>query len=85
MLPEPVKLDPKDASALKELSEKQQGVMEFVQLVTQQGEQRISKLKAETADLWDNLRVKHNLDLEHVNYTLDNDGENIVPVTMRLV
>lgn len=84
-MPNKIKLEPSEAKALQNLSVKQQAISEFVQLVTSQGEQRLSSLRNETADVWDKLRKKYDLDLEHVNYTLDNDGEHIIPISQRFV
>ena len=51
----------------------------------EQGERRGRELQEETGQFWIRARSKYNLDLDHVNYTLDNDGEHIIPITMKLV
>lgn len=84
-LPEKVKLDAKDATALKQLGDKQRAVADFVQLISQQGEKRLAELQGQTNDFWTMAKNKYNLPLETVNYTLDNDGEHIIPISMKLI
>lgn len=82
-LPTKVKLSPKDASELKQLSVKAESIRTFIQTVTEQGEKRIVALQNETAEFWQRAAETYNLDIMHVNYTLGPDGEHAVPMAMR--
>ena len=79
-----VKLDAADAKTMRDLSDKQFAVQQFVQTVQQQGEQRMAELKANSRETWAVLKDKYSLDLQHVTYNLDDDGTHLVPIAVRL-
>jgi len=78
-----VALDPVDTKALKKLHDSQQGVAQFVDMVTKQGEMRLQQVQEEGRDIWAKIAKKYNLDLEKCAYTLSNDGTSLVLTGVR--
>ncbi len=83
-LPTRVKLSKPEAAALRKLNDKKAGVEAFTRTIMQQGEARLAELQAEGRSVWEGIRVAHDLDLDNVNYNLDEDGETLIPVGMKL-
>jgi uncharacterized protein (DUF2342 family) len=83
-LPTKIKLEGDLARRLRKLNDHQQAIQQFVAMVTQQGEGRLSELVAEGRQIWSDIAKRHGIDLENVQWNLDKDGETIVPVGMRL-
>jgi hypothetical protein len=84
ILPQKIKLDGDLAKRLKKLNDKQVAVQSFVQMIARQGEERIAELTAEGRQVWQDVAARYKIDLDRVQWNLDNDGETIVPVGMRL-
>lgn len=82
-VPTRIELKEEDMQALHKLNDKQQAILSFVETVSKQGEQRVATLQAETREFWKGAAETYGLDIEHVNYTLSNDGKAIVPMGMR--
>lgn len=83
-IPKRIKLEGDLARRLRKLNDHQQAIQQFVAMVTQQGEGRLSELVAEGRQIWSDIAKRHGIDLENVQWNLDKDGETIVPVGMRL-
>ena len=83
-LPQKIKLKPEQAKALGEIRDRQLAIQQFVQMISQQGESRLKEIAADARSVWTQLAAEHGLDLQHVNYELDETGELIEPVAMRL-
>ena len=82
-LPTRIELESEDMQTLHKLNDKQQAVLSFVETVSKQGEQRVATLQAETREFWKKAAETYGLDIDHVNYTLSNDGKAIIPMGMR--
>jgi uncharacterized protein HemX len=74
-----------------ELAARQASVQQFLKTVVAQGEQRLTelqqdaqKLHTDTQKLWLLLKAKYQLDLDHINYDLSEDGKSIVPTAVKL-
>lgn len=83
-LPTKVKLSKPEAASLRKLNDKKAGVEAFTRTIMQQGEARLAELQSEGRSIWEGIRIAHDLDLDSVNYNLDEDGETLVPVGMKL-
>ena len=83
-LPTPVELTKAEAAALRKLNDKKAGIDSFINTIMQQGEARVAELQVEGRMIWQSIAAAHKLDLESINYTLSDDGENLVPVGMKL-
>lgn len=83
-LPTKVKLLPAEAKALRKLNDKKAGIDNFIQTIVSQGETRIAELQTEGRGIWEGIQKQHDIDLDNVNYVLDNDGEHLVPTGMKL-
>lgn len=83
-LPQKVKLLPAEAKALRKLNDKKAGIDGFIQTIVAQGESRIAELQHEGRQIWEGIQKQHGIDLDTVNYNLDNDGEHLVPTGMKL-
>lgn len=82
-IPTRIELEEADMKTLHSLNDKQQAILSFVETVTKQGEQRVATLQAETREFWKDAAENYGLDIDHVNYTLSNDGKAIIPMAMR--
>lgn len=82
-IPHTVDLDQADTKALKKLHDSQQGVAQFVDMVTKQGEMRLQQVQEEGRKTWEVIAKKYNLDLEKAAYTLSNDGKQLVLTGVR--
>lgn len=83
-LPTPVTLTPDQAKRFAAITDKQTAIEGWAKTMTQQAERRLEELAAESRALWQELSAEHNLDLEHVAYSLDQTGTQIVPRQVRL-
>ena len=83
-LPKRIKLDKDLAARLRKLNDRREGVQQFVQMITRQGEERLGELMNEGRGIWDDVQKRYGIDLENVSWNLDKDGETIVPVALRL-
>jgi len=83
-LPQRIKLLPAEAKALRKLNDKKAGIDSFVQTIVAQGESRIAELQSEGRKVWEDIQKQHSIDLNTVNYDLDNDGEHLIPTGMKL-
>lgn len=79
-----VELDKEDSDLLRGLNDKQVGVQQWVQMVTQQGEQRVAQLQAEGRGIWSKIAEKYDLDLKKVHYNLDDSGSNLIATAVKL-
>lgn len=78
-----VKLDKQDTAALKKLHDSQQAISQFVDMISKQGELRLSQVQDEGRQIWTKLAKKYDLDLERAAYTLSNDGTELVLTGVR--
>jgi hypothetical protein len=83
-LPQKVKLDADLAKRLQKLHDKQAGITQFVNLVTQQGQERIAECSKEGREIYQEIARRHGIDAERVSWNLDNDGVTLVPIGMSL-
>ena len=83
-MPQTVKLSKDESAKLRKLNDKTQAIDSFVKTVVAQGEARIAELQAEGRDIWSTIAATHSLDLQSVNYSLDDDGETLIPTGMKL-
>jgi hypothetical protein len=83
-LPTKIKLRPEEAKALRKFNDKKAGIDAFIQTVVAQGEARIAELQSEGRQIWEGIRDHHKIDLDTVNYVLDNDGKTLTPTGMKL-
>jgi hypothetical protein len=83
-VPQAFKVDKDLAARLRKLHDKQQGVQQFVAMVTRQGEERIGECLHEGQDIWRAIGARYGIDVENVSWNLDKDGETLVPVGMKL-
>lgn len=83
-VPEEVTLDDEDGSALRKLNDMRMAVQQYVQAVQQQGEERLAQLQDKGRVVWSRIAEKHNLDLDRVDYKLNDAGTALVPVRMKL-
>lgn len=81
---ETVELDEEDAKALKQLNDKQVAVQQFVQMISAQGEQRLSQLQSEGRGVWGKIAKKNDLDLNKVHYTLNDEGTALIATAVKL-
>lgn len=84
VLPQNVALDDSDAKRLRDLNDKMEATRGFVTAVSQQAERRIAELTQEGREIWTDLAKKHGLDLARVNYNLNESGDSLVPVSLKL-
>jgi len=80
-----VELDDVDRKALKKLNDSQVAVTQFVDMVSKQGELRLSQVQDEGRQTWEKIAKKYDLDLEKCAYTLSNDGKQLVLTGVRYV
>ena len=78
-----VELDDVDRKALKKLNDSQVAVTQFVDLVSKQGEARLSQVQEEGREVWQKIAKKYDLDLEKCAYTMSNDGKQLVLTGVR--
>lgn len=82
-IPHTVDLDQADTKALKKLNDSQVAVTQFVDMVSKQGEMRLSQVQDEGRKTWEAIAKKYNLDLDKAAYTLSNDGTKLVLTGVR--
>lgn len=84
LLPTEVVLDDDDASALRKLNDMQSSIQQYVHTVQQQGEQRLAQLQETGRKVWSKIAKRHNLDLDQVDYKLNDAGTALTPIRMKL-
>jgi len=82
LMPERVKLAPKEVSMLNKITAKQAALDSFVKTIMAQGEARLSELGLEQKDVWDAIGKAHGIDLQKVDYKLEDD--TLIPVRLVL-
>lgn len=80
----PVKLEPEDQAAMRNLTDKTQGVQRMIQMFVESGERRLAELQQEGRVIYEGLAGKYKLDLKHVNYIPSPDFKTLIPTTVQL-
>lgn len=80
----PVKLKPEDQTKMRAHNDKVAGVQNFVAMMTQSGEARLSQLQTEGRTLWEEFDKTYGLDLNHVAYEPSRDGTTLLPKMVKL-
>lgn len=83
-VPKIVKLDEADAREMRKHNDQQIAVQQFVQAISQQGEQRIAQLQESGREMWMRIAKKYGIDLNRVDYAMNDDGDALVPMRMKL-
>lgn len=81
-VPGKVTLSPSEVTLLNKVTAKQAAIDGFVKTIMQQGEARLAELQTEQRDAWVSVSKAHNIDLDAVDYRLDDNV--LVPVRMKL-
>lgn len=84
VLPQPIKLAPEDAKLLRDLTDENVAIEQFVAMVTNKGKQQMQELMVRSRTTWQTIEKKYGLDLQNVGYQPSSDGESIEPISMNL-
>jgi len=84
MLPKPVNITPEQTRRFRSIMDRQTAIQQWVKAVTDQAESRLAELQTQSRELWQELQAEHALDLNHVAYTISDDGTQIVPRQVQL-
>lgn len=84
-LPAPVALAPADAAEFRRLVQKKQALQTWVQMVTEQAEQRVQAIVADEQKLVLAVAKANNLDIDKVLWSFNAQNNSFVPTQMRLV
>lgn len=79
-----ITLDAATAKRLAALGDKQQALQANIAFAQQNWERRGAELVEEGRTIWQDIAKLHALDLERINYTVSQDGKELVPVAVRL-
>lgn len=82
-LPTKIKLKPEQVAALKQIENEQVALQQFVQMVTEQGQNRGAALAAKLKKVWTEIAADHGIDLQHVAYAFDGT-DTAVPTMVRM-
>jgi len=78
--PEPLALQEDDLKALQAIALEVDAIQAWVALVSKQGEKRLQENQVAQRELWQTLNEKYDLDIQHVHWSLSQDGKTIIPI-----
>lgn len=76
--PDPIAITPEDAARLRKLDEGRAANMAFVEQVRVAGERRNAALIEEGRQVWTEIAKKYELDLNHISYNLNEQGDQLI-------
>lgn len=80
-----IPLNAEEVASLRKLSADEMAIRQFISTVQTQGEQRLSELQMRGREVWGALAEKNGFDPKKVDYVLNEDGDALVAVRVRLL
>tara|TARA_R110000868_G_scaffold60469_3_gene184657 strand:+ start:224 stop:481 length:258 start_codon:yes stop_codon:yes gene_type:complete len=79
-----VKLDAADTKTLQKLTDAETAIQKTMQIAQLNWENRGKQLASENRAFWEEMKSKYGLDLDHVAYVPSQDGDELIPVQVKL-
>ena len=79
-----VALTPEQAAAMRAHQDKVMGLQRAMAMFVENGERRGAQLQQEGRELYEGIAKVHGLDLERVQYVPSRDGNELVPVMVKV-
>lgn len=79
----PITLEEADAKRVRALMDREVAIRQFIERVTQHGEEKLRQQAAEAREVWQAIALKYGIDIESVVWGLAQDGKRLLPLQAR--